>query len=62
MVNYSAKRTKAQQKRLINQSINKLLIVWANGYHSDTPWPSNSPEQKKIQQMMLDLGRMESKY
>lgn len=60
MVNFSGKRTKSQQKRLLNSCISKLILIESNNYHNNTPL---SPQDRKtIQKMLSDLSRMESKY
>jgi len=60
MVSYSGKRTKSQQKRLINACISKCILLWANQSHNNGPL--TEADGKKLQVMMQQLSRMESKY
>jgi len=57
---YSGKRTKTQQRRLLNACVSKLILLSANQYHNNGPL--TNADGKKIQQMLIHLGSMELKY
>ncbi len=60
MVNFSGKRTKAQQKRLLNATISKLVLLSSNAYHNNGPL--TSADNKKLYAIMQQLSTMELKY
>jgi len=60
MVNFSGKRTKTQQKRLLNACISKLVLVSANAYHNNGPL--TAADNKKIYAILQQLSTMESKF
>lgn len=60
MVSFRGKRTKTQQKRLLNDCISKLILLSSNAYHNHGPLTAQ--DNKKIYTIMQQLSTMESKY
>ena len=57
---FSGKRTKAQQRRLLNDCINKMVLLMANQHHNHGPL--TAADNTKLFNMARQLSSMESKY
>jgi len=57
---WSGKRTLAQQKRLFNAVISKLILLSSNAYHNHGPL--TAADNKKIYTILQQLTNMQGKY
>ncbi len=57
---WSGKRTLAQQKRLFDAVINKLILLSSNAYHNHGPL--TAADNQKLYKIMQQLSTMQGKY